>query len=105
MVINCEKYYLKDVCIFLIVMRKVAAMNINGRTLEELFEQLGLSSQKIHIERFIEKHQLKPDAVLSDAIYWTADQKAFLIEAKEEDSEWSKMVDQLANLLIRKPGL
>ena len=30
------------------------------------------------------------------------DQKAFLIEAKAEDSEWSEVVDQLANLLIQK---
>jgi hypothetical protein len=79
-------------------------MNINSRTLEELFEQLGLSSQQIHIERFIERHQLKPGSVLTDAIYWTREQKAFLIEAKEEDSELSDVVDQLANLLIRKPS-
>jgi len=79
-------------------------MNINSRTLEELFEQLGLSSQQIHIERFIERHQLKPGSIFTDAIYWTREQKAFLIEAKEEDSEWSDVVDQLANLLIRKPS-
>ena len=86
-----------------IVISKVAKMNINSRTLEELFEQLGLSSQKIHMARFIERHQLKPGATLTDAIYWTADQKAFLIEAIEEDSEWSEVVDQLANMLIRRP--
>lgn len=74
----------------------------NRRTLEELFEQLGLSSQSIHIERFIERHQLKPGTILPDAIYWDPDQKAFLIEAKANDSEWSEAVDQLANLLIRK---
>jgi len=74
----------------------------NRRTLEELFEQLGLSPQKNHMERFIERHQLKPASVLPDAIYWAPDQKAFLIEAKADDSEWSEVVDQLANLLIRK---
>jgi Protein of unknown function (DUF2789) len=79
-------------------------MSLNNRTLEELFEQLGLSSKKIHIERFIERHQLKPSSVLTDAIYWTPDQKAFLTEAKEEDSEWSEVVDQLASMLIRKPS-
>jgi hypothetical protein len=77
-------------------------MSLNNRTLEELFEQLGLSPQKIHIERFIDRHQLKPGSVLSDAIFWTSDQKAFLIEAKEEDSEWSAVVDQLASMLIRQ---
>jgi len=79
-------------------------MSATYRTLEELFEQLGLSSQKIHIERFIERHQLKPGSILADALYWAPEQKAFLIEAKDEDSEWSEVVDQLANLLIRKPG-
>lgn len=76
-------------------------MSVNSRTLEELFEQLGLSSQKIHIEKFIERHQLKPGSVLADAIYWLPNQKAFLIEAKEDDSEWAEVVDQLANLLIQ----
>jgi len=74
----------------------------NRRTLEELFEQLGLSSQQIHMERFIERHQLKPGTILPDAIYWDLDQKAFLIKAKADDSEWSEAVDRLANLLIRK---
>ena len=77
-------------------------MSMNNRTLGELFEQLGLSSQKIHIERFIERHQLKPGSILADALYWAPEQKAFLIEAKDEDSEWSEVVDQLANMLIRK---
>jgi hypothetical protein len=76
-------------------------MSMNNRTLEELFEQLGLSSQKIHMERFIERHQLKPGSILENAIYWDPEQKAFLIEAKAEDSEWSEVVDQMANLLIR----
>jgi hypothetical protein len=77
-------------------------MSMNNRTLGELFEQLGLSSQKIHMERFIERHQLKPGSILADALYWAPEQKAFLIEAKDEDSEWSEVVDQLANMLIRK---
>ena len=76
-------------------------MSENTRTLEELFGQLGLSTQKIHIERFIERHQMKPGSVLENAIFWTADQQTFLIEAKAEDSEWSVVVDRLAALLIR----
>ncbi|MBU3592903.1 DUF2789 family protein [Polynucleobacter sp. 71A-WALBACH] len=79
-------------------------MSEHQRTLEELFEQLGLSSQQIHMERFVERHQLKPGSILSDAIYWAPDQKAFLIEAKADDSEWSEVVDQLANMLIRRPN-
>jgi len=80
-------------------------MGVNNRTLEELFEQLGLSSQKIHMDRYIERHQLKPGSVLAEAIYWAPDQKAFLIEAKEANSEWSEAVDPLANLLIKKSSI
>ena len=76
-------------------------MSINTRTIEELFEQLGLSSQKIHIEKFIEKHQMKSGSILENGVFWTADQKAFLIEAKEQDSDWCEVVDRLAALLIR----
>jgi hypothetical protein len=54
------------------------------------------------MERFIERHQLKPGSILENAVYWDSEQKAFLIEAKSDDSEWSEVVDQLANLLIRK---
>ncbi|MBU3556271.1 DUF2789 family protein [Polynucleobacter sp. Ross1-W9] len=79
-------------------------MNANTRTLEELFEQLGLSSQKIHMGRFIEKHQMKPGSILEDAIFWAPDQRTFLIEAKAEDSDWCEVVDRLANLLIRTSG-
>ena len=77
-------------------------MNANKKTLEELFEQLDLSSQKIHMERYIERHQLKPGSALQDAIYWAPDQKVFMIKAKAQDSEWSEAVDQFANLLIKK---
>jgi hypothetical protein len=80
-------------------------MSLNNRTLEELFEQLGLSSQKIHMERYIERHQLKPGSVLAEAIYWAPDQKAFLIEAKEANSEWSEAIDPFANLLIKKSSI
>lgn len=76
-------------------------MSMSNRTIKELFEQLGLSSEKIHIERFIDRHQMKQGSVLEDGIFWTADQKSFLIEAKAEDSDWCEVVDRLAALLIR----
>jgi hypothetical protein len=84
------------------ILSKVNLMSDNKKTLEELFEQLELSSQKIHMERYIERHQLKPGSILHDAIYWAPDEKTFLIEAKAGDSEWSEAVAQLADLLIRK---
>ena len=78
-------------------------MSQNTPTLAELFKQLGLSSELSHMDRFIARHQLNPHAELASAIFWTSDQKAFLIEATAEDSAWSEVVDELATLLIRKP--
>jgi len=78
-------------------------MSQNNPSLADLFKQLGLSAEQIHMERFIERHQLNAHADLAKAIFWTSDQKAFLQEAIEEDSDWAKVVDELANLLIRKP--
>ena len=78
-------------------------MSQNTPTLAELFKQLGLSSDPAHMDRFIVRHQLNPHAELASAIFWTSDQKAFLIEASAEDSNWSEVVDELATLLIRKP--
>lgn len=78
-------------------------MSLANPTLVELFKQLGLSSEKIYVERFIERHQLNSHAELDSAIFWTSDQGAFLKEAISEDSNWSEVVDELASLLIRKP--
>ena len=61
-------------------------MSMNNRTSEELSKRLGLPSQKIHMELFTERHQLKPGSTLAEAIYWAPNQKAFLIEATEVDS-------------------
>ena len=77
-------------------------MSQNTPTLAELFKQLGLSSELAHMDRFIARHQLNPHAQLVNAIFWTSDQKAFLVEAPADDSEWSEVVDELATLLIRK---
>ncbi len=78
-------------------------MSLNKPNMAELFKQLGLSSDKIHIDRFIERHQLNTHADLVTAIFWTSEQRDFLHEAIAEDSNWSEVVDELASLLIRKP--
>ena len=78
-------------------------MSLNNPSLAELFKQLGLSGEKMHIDRFIERHQLNSHSDLVTAIFWTSDQRNFLREAIAEDSDWSEVVDELASLLIRKP--
>jgi len=78
-------------------------MSLNNPTLAELFKQLGLSAEKMHIDRFIERHQLNPHSELVTAIFWTSDQRNFLREAIAQDSDWSEVVDELVSLLIRKP--
>jgi len=78
-------------------------MNLHQPNLTDLFKQLGLSSEELHMNRFIERHQINSHADLLNAIFWTSDQRDFLREAIQEDSEWAEIVDEFANLLIRKP--
>jgi len=77
-------------------------MSLNNPTLAELFKQLGLSAEKMHIDRFIERHQLNSHSDLVTAIFWTSVQRNFLREDIAEDYVWSEVVDELARLLIRK---
>ena len=78
-------------------------MNLHQPNMTDLFKQLGLSSDELHMKRFIERHQINSHADLLTAIFWTPDQREFLKEAIAEDSDWAEIVDEFANLLIRKP--
>lgn len=72
--------------------------------MSDLFNQLGLPSDKAAIEGFIEAHSpLAPDTLLSDAPFWTPAQAAFLSEEVLEDGDWAEVVDEL-NAELRAPG-
>jgi len=73
-------------------------------TMSNLFDQLGLPSDKGDIEHFIETHSpLAPGVVLSDAPFWTPAQASFLREEIMEDADWAEVVDEL-NAELRPRG-
>ncbi|QEY15768.1 DUF2789 domain-containing protein [Cellvibrio sp. KY-GH-1] len=70
-------------------------------TLSDLFAKLGLPNSPAAIDAFIEKHRPLPQAEpLASATCWTAEQAAFLREARQEYSDWAEVVDEL-NCLLR----
>jgi hypothetical protein len=70
-------------------------------TMSDLFAKLGLPNTPAAINAFIEKHRPLPQAEpLASAAFWTAEQAAFLREARQEYSAWAEIVDEL-NCLLR----
>lgn len=70
-------------------------------TLNDLFAKLGLSNSPAAINAFIENHRPLPQAEpLANASFWTAEQAAFLREARQGYSDWAEVVDEL-NCLLR----
>ncbi len=75
-------------------------MDTSPHTLSALFDQLGLPSSELAIARFIDEHSpLDPTISLVDAPFWNPGQRAFLMEALADDSDWTELVEHLdANL-------
>lgn len=70
-------------------------------TLSDLFAKLGLSNSPAAISAFMENHRPLPQAEpLASANFWTAEQAAFLREARQSHSDWAEVVDEL-NCLLR----
>jgi hypothetical protein len=70
-------------------------------SLKDLFAKLGLPNSESEIEAFIESHRPLPQAEpLANAGFWTAEQAAFLREARQSYSDWAEVVDEL-NCLLR----
>lgn len=74
-------------------------------TLELLFEQLGLDSDQVSIDRFVSEHQLDQNTALHEASFWSQSQKDFLISHWKKDDEWALMVDELNALLHYHDGI
>lgn len=79
-------------------------MDTTPHNLSTLFDQLGLPSDAVAIERFIGGHRpLDPKIPLQQASWWTPAQAEFLVQAIQEDSDWAEQVDELDTLL--RPAL
>lgn len=69
-------------------------------TLSDLFAKLGLPNSEADVETFIAKHNPLPQAEpLANASCWTPEQAAFLRAARDPNSDWAEVVDELNGLL------
>jgi hypothetical protein len=75
-------------------------MELSRKTLCSLFEQLGLPSDQKSIDRFVAMHSPIPRGVLlSEASFWTTEQKLLLKEELLNDADWARSVDELNAVL------
>ncbi len=78
-------------------------MDLSSHQLRNLFDQLGLDSSAVAIEKFIEEHSpLDTNTLLADADFWTASQASFLREEILNDADWAEVIDQLNERLHAK---
>lgn len=72
-------------------------------TITLLFDQLGLNSTDAGINNFVSKNSPLPkDVELYKAKFWNPSQANCLKQMKDEDADWSDIVDQLDVMLRRK---
>lgn len=74
-----------------------------AHSLETLFKQLGFPADEVDIDHFVKTHQLSSDVKLTEAEFWSCNQKEFLIHGFRQDAEWSQVMDEL-NILLHSQG-
>lgn len=74
-------------------------MELQTPTLSMLFDQLGLASDQASIDAFIAQHRLEKNVKLSEAPFWTDQQKKFLKDELIDDADWAEVVDELNEAL------
>ena len=80
-------------------------MQQNTHSLSSLFDQLGLDSKTASIEQFIALHKpISSNIELHKATFWNASQASFLKQMKDEDADWSGIIDQL-DVMFRKTNI
>jgi hypothetical protein len=90
---------------FTSVFKEISIMEAFFHRFSELFSHLGLRSDNVGIQQFIEDHSpLDPSIRLEDAPFWTPAQATFLKEELLEDADWAEVVDQLNNALRPVPS-
>ena len=75
-------------------------MSSNIHTMSDLFKQLGLPADPGSIRDFITRHEgACTDCALPHAPIWTESQRAFLVQAVADDSDWALPAEALAGML------
>ena len=70
-------------------------MDDTAITLQNLFEQLGLSSEQAAIDAFIDSNRLPEGVKVEDADIWTKAQSQLLKEKLLADDNWAMVIDEL----------
>jgi len=85
-------------------MKRTPASGVRFHPLHELFNQLGLPSDKASIEGFLSQYRpLAAETRLAEAPFWSAQQAQFLCESVRDDADWAPIVDQLDVMLRQQP--
>lgn len=75
-------------------------MQTHHRTMNDLFDQLGLPSGDADIDAFVRRHRPLDNTVyLTDAPFWTPSQASFLREQFTADADWALPIDALSRAL------
>lgn len=66
----------------------------------DLFGQLGLPSDDVSIDTFIDRNcGLEKHLRIEDAPFWNEAQATFIQRSWVEDAEWAELIDQLSSRL------
>lgn len=76
-------------------------MTNSDKTINTLFEQLGLDGSDEAIDQFVLENQLSQDVKLVDASFWNDNQRKFLKEEYRADAGWIEIIDDL-NVRLHK---
>ena len=84
--------------------RSTAMMTDGERNINMLFEQMGMDGDDAAIEAFIQKNQLPQSVKISDATFWTDNQRKFLKDEYRADAGWIEIIDEL-NTRLHKDAM
>ena len=79
-------------------------MTDGERNINMLFEQMGMDGDDAAVEKFIQENQLAQSVQLSDAPFWSDNQRKFLKEEYHADAGWIEIIDEL-NTRLHKDAM
>ena len=79
-------------------------MTDGERDINMLFEQMGMDGDDAAVEQFIQENQLAQSVQLSDAPFWSDNQRKFLKEEYHADAGWIEIIDEL-NTRLHKDAM
>ena len=84
--------------------RRTTMMTDGERNINMLFEQMGMDGDDAAVEQFIQENQLPQSLELSDAPFWSDNQRKFLKDEYRADAGWIEIIDEL-NTRLHKDAM